>query len=208
MRTIYENGKDLISINLKINMDYDNGTNLAFYGCPKLKSLTLESLRGRKGGPTLSKEKDQDLILSFWHLKNLYKNCKELKDLKLTRVSFEEICNEAYIKRMFPGCNVEIKECEFDEFDQDGYSSDDYHFRGYDSDSDFDISWDVSFDDGEQDSNAESVDDETNDILDNFDGGEIDLMFSHNYGEDNNEDDQFMDNAGDFLEALVTSDQD
>ena len=122
---------------------------------------------------------------------------------------------------MFPGCNVEIKECEFDEFDQDGYSSDDYHFRGYDSDSYesnsddwydhgryFDNSWDVSFDDGEQDSIAESGDDETNDILDNFDGGEIDLMFSQNYGEDNNEDDQFMDNAGDFLEALVTLDQD
>ena len=125
------------------------------------------------------------------------------------------------ITRMFPGCNVEIKECEFAEFDQDGYSSDDYHFRGYDSDSyesdsdDLydhrrysDDSWDVSFDDGEQDSNAESGDDETNDILDHFDGGEIDLMFSQNYGEDNNEDDQFMDNAGDFLEALVTSGQD
>ena len=121
---------------------------------------------------------------------------------------------------MFPGCNVEIKGCEFDEFDQNGYSSDDYHFRGYDSDSYesnsddwydhgryFDDSWDVSFDDGEQDSNAESSDDETNDILDNFDGGEIDLMFSQNYGEDNNEDDQFMDNAGDFSEAVMTSDQ-
>ena len=33
-------------------------------------------------------------------------------------------------------------------------------------------------------------------------------MFSQNYGEDNNEDDQFMNNASDFLEALVTSDQD
>ena len=48
-------------------------------------------------------------------------------------------------------------------------------------------SWDVSFDDGEQDSNSEKAyeSDETNDILDNFDGGEIDLMFSKNYGEDN-----------------------
>merc|ERR1712203_719107 len=107
----------------------------AYYGWPKLKSLTLESLR-------------------------------EKKDLKLTRFSFD-IYNEDQIKRMFPGCNVEIKECEFAEFDQDGYSSDDYHFRGYDSDSyesdsdDLydhrrysDDSWDVSFDDGEQDSNA------------------------------------------------------
>ena len=49
------------------------------------------------------------------------------------------------------------------------------------------------------------VDDE--DIVGNFDGGEIDLMFSQNYGEDNNEDDQFMDNAGDFSDAVMTSDQ-
>ena len=39
-------------------------------------------------------------------------------------------------------------------------------------------------------------------------GTNIILMFSQNYREDNNEDDQFMDNAGDFLEALVTLDQD
>ena len=222
--TINEYGKDLISVNLKINKDilYEGLFKIsAFYGCPKLKSLTLESFRGREDGPPLFKEKDQNLIIESWQLKDLYNRCKELKDLKLTNVSFVEIYTENQIKIMFPGCNVEIKQCKFDEFDQNGYSSDDYHFRGYDSDSYesnsddwydhgryFDNSWDVSFDDGEQDSIAESGDDETNDILDNFDGGEIDLMFSQNYGEDNNEDDQFMDNAGDFLDALVTSDQD
>ena len=209
---------------MKINKDilYEGIFKIsAFYGCPKLKSLTLESLRGRKDWLPLSKEKDHNLIIGSWQLKDLYNRCKELKDLKLINVSFVEIYTENQIKIMFPDCNVEIKECDFDEFDQDGYSSDDYHFRGYESDSYesnsddwydhgryFDDSWDVSFDDGEQDSNAESGDDETNDILDNFDGGEIDLMFSQNYGEDNNEDDQFMDNAGDFLDALVTSDQD
>ena len=177
-------------------------------------------MRGRKDWLPLSKEKDHNLIIGSWQLKDLYNRCKELKDLKLINVSFVEIYTENQIKIMFPGCNVEIKGCEFDEFDQNGYSSDDYHFRGYDSDSYesnsddwydhgryFDNSWDVSFDDGEQDSIAESGDDETNDILDNFDGGEIDLMFSQNYGEDNNEDDQFMDNAGDFSEAVMTSDQ-
>ena len=37
----------------------------------------------------------------------------------------------------------------------------------------------------EQDSNSEGADesDETNDILDDFDGGEIELMFTKNYGE-------------------------
>ena len=46
---------------------------------------------------------------------------------------------------------------------------------------------DSSFDDGEQDSNSEKAyeSDQTNDILDNFDGGEIELLFSKNYGEDN-----------------------
>ena len=100
------------------------------------------------------------------------------------------------VKKILPDCNVEIKECKFEDLDDSSWMSDD----SYDS-------WDVSFDDGEQDSNAESGDDETNDILDNFDGGEIDLMFSQNYGEDNNENDQFMDNAGDFSEAVMTSDQ-
>ena len=45
---------------------------------------------------------------------------------------------------------------------------------------------DSSFDDGEQDSNSEGSDDEdvTNDILDDFDGGEIELMFTQDYEED------------------------
>ena len=45
------------------------------------------------------------------------------------------------------------------------------------------FSLDVSFDDGEQDSNSEGAndEDETNDILDTFKGGEIELMFSQDY---------------------------
>ena len=222
MFTIKELGKDLSSINLMVNTD-DRCWSMIDYmigGCPKLKSLTLESLRGRKGGHRFSKEKDQDIIIAHWTLEALYKECKEFKDLKLTKVSFVDIFTEDEIKKILPGCNVEIKECEFDELVDD--SSDDY-FHGFDSSdsddsyyhgryySDSDdwndsrCSWfhpnnsgDVSFDDGEQDSN---------DILDHFDGGEIDLMFSQNFGEDNkneNEDDQFMDNTGCFWKVLVT----
>merc|ERR1712110_826355 len=56
----------------------------------------------------------------------------------------------------------------------------------YDSDSDDlytdDDSNNSSFDDGEQDSNSEGAndEDETNDILDDFDGGEIEFMFTGN----------------------------
>ena len=57
-------------------------------------------------------------------------------------------------------------------------------FENYDSDN----SWDVSFEGGEQDSNSErsneSDENKTMDILDNFDGDEIELMFTENYGED------------------------
>ena len=51
--------------------------------------------------------------------------------------------------------------------DSDDWSDD------YDSDN----SWDVSFDGGEQDSNSEGAndEDETTDILDDFDGGEINI---------------------------------
>ena len=47
--------------------------------------------------------------------------------------------------------------------------------------------WDyTTFDDGGEDFNSEGADDEdeTNDILDDFDGGEIELMFTQDYEED------------------------
>ena len=46
--------------------------------------------------------------------------------------------------------------------------------------------WDYTFDDGGEDFNSEGADDEdeTNDILDDFDGGEIELMFTQDYEED------------------------
>ena len=52
-------------------------------------------------------------------LKDLSKGCKELKDLKLTKITFEDIFIEDQIKKMFPDCNVEINECSFQEEDED-----------------------------------------------------------------------------------------
>ena len=148
LNTIKEFGKDLISIDLLIvganpndtfeSVQYildvgvpeaDRVINYIIEGCPKLKSLTLESFRG-------------------W--------TKESPKAKISSISW---------------------------MSHDSYDSD--LFEDYDSD----ISWDVSFDDGEQESNSgrsdESDENETLDILDNFDGDEFELMFSENYGEDN-----------------------
>ena len=191
--TIKKLGKNLSSINLLIvGEEYEEDElmiNFIIEGCPKLKTLTLESLRGWKESPLPFIS--EDIVINKESLKALYKGCKELKDLKITRVLFWDIFTEDDIKKILPDCNVELKECEFDELEDDSpWMSDD----SYDSDSDdwyddygSNNSWDVSFDDGEQDSNSEKAyeSDESNDILDNFDGGEIDLMFSKNYGEDN-----------------------
>ena len=161
MNTIKELGKALYSINLLIvgddalNVFEKPMIDYIIEGCPKLKTLTLESLRGFC-----------DLPVCKESLEALYKSCKELKDLKLTKAFFEDIFTEDEIKKILPDCNVEIKECKFEDLDDSSRMSDD----SYDS-------WDVSFDDGEE--YYES--DKNNDILDNFDGREIELLFSQNY---------------------------
>ena len=119
--------------------------NCIIEGCPKLESLSLELLRGWKDPP---KDKMSKLLLvsrstidldpkvlkdlndldvsDCWDfrieedsLKDLSKGCKELKDLKLTKITFEDIFIEDQIKKMFPDCNVEINECSFQEEDED-----------------------------------------------------------------------------------------
>ena len=163
MRTIMELGKDLSSINLMINVD-DRWSMIDFIidyiieGCPKLKSLTLESLRGWEESPkpkmtkylsnlldidldeipshchTISTLKDLDFF-DFWDLiitedslEALHKRCKELKDLKLTKVTFEDIFTEDEVKKILPECNVEIKESQFDDLDDaSSWMSDDSH---------------------------------------------------------------------------------
>ena len=160
MEIIKKFGKNLRSINLLIvgrdeTFNWFNHTNAEMInciikGCPKLESLSLESLRGWKDPP---KDKMSKLLLvsrstinfdpkvlkdlndldvsDCWDfrieedsLKDLSKGCKELKDLKLTKITFEDIFIEDQIKKMFPDCNVEINECSFQEEDEDDSEQD------------------------------------------------------------------------------------
>ena len=155
MDTIQELGKNLCSINLLIVSQHDTWfTDFVFddnytkpmiryiiKGCPKLKTLTLESLRGWKELPKAkishylanfgTSYGYEDFIKSadlsnFWDIsiskesmEALYKGCKELKDLKLTKIEFKGIFTEDEMKKILPDCNVEIKECHFEDLDED-----------------------------------------------------------------------------------------
>merc|ERR1719192_1281488 len=88
-------------------------------GCPKLKSLSLESLRGCDERNSKGESPIMFDLSGGWEhwilkesLEELYKRCKDLKDLKFTKVSFENLTTEDAVKSIFPGCNVEIKNCE------------------------------------------------------------------------------------------------
>ena len=140
LNAIWEYGKELCSINLlmvapDINNDVPMIDKIA-YGCPKLKNLTIESL---------IEEGLVNILISKESLEELRKHCKELNVLKLTKVTFLDIFDEDDIKKIFPYCNVETTECEFD----NGF---------HDSDSDSDSSSnDDSFDDGAEDLNSEEA---------------------------------------------------
>ena len=146
LHTIVKYGRNLCSINLLIVGEFGDYHDdwakpmIDFFteGCPKLKSLTLESLRGWKDTESFKADLSENLpevhkdaiknadFSHFWDqsitkesLEALYKGCKELKDLKLTRVKFFDLYTEDEIKKILPGCNVEIKECQFDRLDED-----------------------------------------------------------------------------------------
>ena len=106
-------GKNLSSINLLIHYEIDfdrfGWIDLFTKGCPKLKNLTLESLRGWKDDTYF---KVWDLSMSKEDLKALYKGCKELKDLKLTKIGFWGVSTDE-VKEILPNCNVELKECYY-----------------------------------------------------------------------------------------------
>ena len=165
MDTIMEHGKDLSSINLLIRnetgpMEDFMKPVIDFFteGCPKLKSLTLESLRGWKDpkdesdlkasfmefGMAMMPNPDPkevadaferadfsgiwDIRLNREDLEEFYKGCKELEDLKLSKILFEDIFEEDDIQKIFPDCNVEINECHYEtphESDSDWITTDD-----------------------------------------------------------------------------------
>ena len=151
--------------------------NCIIEGCPKLKTLSLGSVR-----------ENWDLSISKERLEALFMGCNELKHLKLTKAFLEDLFNEGEIKKIWPHRNVEIEQCEFDDLDNSSWISDYF----YDSNDWFDNnhlsnSLDVSFNDGEQYCNFEGSNkcDDKNDTLYNFDGREIALLFTLNYGEHN-----------------------
>ena len=126
MDTIKEHGKNLRSINLLIvgrddpSIDFNFNTPMIHYiieGCPSLKTLTLESLRGWQKFETDDLffndlwSKASDIAITEKNLKDLYNSCKELKELKLTKVIFEEIDTKDEVEKILPDCNIKIKEC-------------------------------------------------------------------------------------------------
>ena len=159
-----DHGKNLCSINLLIVSQHDTWfTDFVFddnytkpmiryiiKGCPKLKTLTLESLRGWKELPKAkishylanfgTSYGYEDFIKSadlsnFWDIsiskesmEALYKGCKELKELKLTRIGFQDVFTDDEVmkihKKILPNCNVEVKECHYlDDPNSDGFGS-------------------------------------------------------------------------------------
>ena len=158
--SIKELGKNLCSIHLLVvmedmSLDVYKKPMIDFIieGCPKLKSLTLESLRGwrkwkeslaihmpqisevYKANPEMAEmfNKLGDLTLTEENLKALQKGCKELKVLNLTKVGFKGISAENEIKKILPDCNVEIKECHLEDEDEELslYSSDSDNQESY-----------------------------------------------------------------------------
>ena len=121
-------------------------------GCPNLKSFALESL------DLFGDSKQFIKIDPSSGLKSL-QSCKELKNLKFKKIGFFQnwysdwhSCDESDLKNMFPNCYVDLKKCGKLEYFWNGCFS----FMPFDH------------------SNC--------DVLDNFEGEEIRLMFSQNYG--------------------------
>ena len=115
MDTIRFNGKNLCSINLLcVASDVNNCLPMVDHfaeGCPKLKTLTIETL----SLPAWNGHWDWfDITITKESLEELYTGCKELKDLKLTKVYLQEMYTEDEIKKILPDCNVETKECIFE----------------------------------------------------------------------------------------------
>ena len=166
---IEEFGKNLRSIKLSVNRflldlyedHFANGRALHCITneCLKLETLILEA--GESSRPQITPMGNlffSTFSMSFQHLDQLSINCKELKELKITGFVFDDFLDESEIKEIFfPNCNVELKKCgdHFNLYVGNGKAFDGYFWSHFDLIS-----------------------------LDNLDGGEIELMFTQNYGED------------------------
>ena len=83
-------------------------------GCPKLKSLTLESLVLSEALTTCVNpfEKDSDYLITIEGLNSLSEGCNNLKNLKCTKIIIVDSQNlESEVKKVFPNCHVEFKNC-------------------------------------------------------------------------------------------------
>ena len=119
-------------------------------GCPRLRSLSFESFDLSDSGESYPLNE----ICVFDGLESLSKGCKELKNLKLTKICLgdAESITKSEIMEMFPNCNVEFKNC-------------------------------VKYKDISVSYETIPCDDFDFDFLD-LEGGEIEFMFTQNYGEE------------------------
>ena len=87
-------------------------------------------------------------------LESLSECCKELKNLKLTKICFVDahVYPKSEVMKLFPNCNVDIKNC--------------VKYKYY---SVLDLLEIIPYEDY---------------VLDNFEGGEIEFLFTENYGEE------------------------
>ena len=189
LRMIQDFGKNLCSIKLTVNRllhhldeNHPEIVRALFCianGCPKLKTLILEAGESSPQIPSMGNLFFSIFSISLELLDELSISCKELKELKITGFVFDDFLEESEINEMFPNCNVELKDCLFGNFDDqasceqcgmyldDCLCSGNFYFPYDPSNSDFD----------DQDSNYGEADD----ILDNFDGSEIELLFTQDY---------------------------
>ena len=146
-------GKNLEKINLTAyNVGYCN--EIGKYS-PKLKSLTLESLE-------LPGDSNSFIRISkFVGLESLSEYCKELKNLKFTKCWFFDLNYKCEVKEMFPNCDQGFFTGPFSKNLDCGVEFKNCKFGP---------NW------GEHDSNSKS--DNDGDVLDNFEGGELELMFT------------------------------
>ena len=139
--TIEEFGKGLHDINLLINCfnddlnhaDFEAGTlDFIINGCPNLKTLSLGSQNSLL---------HSNLIITEKSLEDLSKECKGLKDLKITKAQIVWHSGgrvDSWVDTFDRNCNVEIKECEFDEKDDSSWMEHDYDYESYDYDYHYD----------------------------------------------------------------------